>query len=117
MSTTMMLSGIWPLQFLDNFGYQVITAGDGREALEIYQDKGEMISLVILDLIMPEMDGRQCLNEIMRIDPNAKVIIASGHSVDGNKDDILSSGAKAFVEKPYNIGGLLNSVREILDKN
>ncbi len=66
---------------------------------------------------MPEMDGRQCLNEIMRIDPNARVIIASGYSVDGHKHEILSSGAKAFVEKPYNIGGLLNRVREILDEN
>jgi two-component system, cell cycle sensor histidine kinase and response regulator CckA len=55
-------------------------AGNGKEALEIYQTEGERISLIILDLIMPEMDGRQCLAEIHRIDQHAKVIITSGHS-------------------------------------
>jgi len=103
--------------FLDNFGYHVITAGNGKKALEIYRREGETISLIILDFIMPEMDGRQCLNEILRIDPKAKVIIASGHSVDGKVEEIFSSRAKAFVEKPYNIRNLLKKVRDVLDKD
>ncbi|MCX5874658.1 MAG: PAS domain S-box protein, partial [Deltaproteobacteria bacterium] len=69
-------------RLLNQYGYHVITASNGKEALEIYQREGESISLIILDLIMPEMDGRQCLGEILRIDPNAKVIIASRDSPD-----------------------------------
>ncbi|MCX5874249.1 MAG: ATP-binding protein [Deltaproteobacteria bacterium] len=65
---------------LESFGYEVILAGNGKEALAIYKNQSARISLVILDLIMPEMDGRQCLGEILRVDPQAKVLIASGYS-------------------------------------
>ena len=102
---------------LDNFGYQVITAGNGKEALDIYMNQSGKIALVILDLIMPEMDGRQCLNELLRIDPKTKVIIASGHSVNGKVEEIFLSRAKAFVEKPYDIRNLLKNVRDVLDKD
>ncbi len=102
---------------LDNFGYQVITAGNGKEALDIYMRQRGKIALVILDLIMPEMDGRQCLNELLRIDPKTKVIIASGHSVNGKVEEIFLSRAKAFVEKPYDIRNLLKNVRDVLDKD
>ncbi len=66
---------------------------------------------------MPEMDGRQCVAEIRRIDPNVKVVIASGYS-DGqptNRD--MASAAKGFVQKPYNVKQLLNTVREVLDND
>ena len=64
---------------------------------------------------MPEMDGRQCLNEIIGLDPEAKVIVATGHSANDQKDTLLLAGAKSFVEKPYNVRGLLSKVREVLD--
>ncbi len=60
-----------------------MTASNGKEALELYQREGASISLIILDLIMPEMDGRKCLEEILRINPKAKVVIASGYSEAG----------------------------------
>ena len=99
---------------INNFGYKVITANDGKEALEIYQREGESISVIILDLIMPVMDGRQCLTEILRVNPNAKVIIASGYSESGLVKG-ATTGAKGFVQKPYNMGQLLTKIREILD--
>ena len=104
-------------RILNQYGYHVITASNGKEAFEIYQRDGESISLIILDLIMPEMDGRQCVAEIRRIDPNVKVVIASGYS-DGqptNRD--MASAAKGFVQKPYNVKQLLNTVREVLDND
>lgn len=100
---------------LNNFGYQVITSENGKDAVEIYRRKGRAISLVILDLIMPEMDGRQCLNKIIGLDSEAKVIVATGHSANDQKDTLLLAGAKSFVEKPYNVRGLLSKVREVLD--
>ena len=78
--------------------------------------EGKRISLVILDLIMPEMDGMQCLAEILRIDPAAKVLLTSGYSDSGPANRVVA-GAKGFVQKPYNTRLLLTTVREILDEN
>ena len=100
---------------LNSFGYAVVRAGNGKEALEIYQRDRESISLVILDLIMPVMDGRQCLAEILRIDPHAKVIIASGYSEGGPANGVMAARAKGFVQKPYSMRELLTTIREILD--
>jgi PAS domain S-box-containing protein len=98
-------------------GYKVITAGNGKEALEAYQMARESLSLIILDLIMPEMDGRQCLAKILRIDPKAKIIIASGYSENGPASSAIASGAKGFVQKPYKMRQLLTMIREVLDKD
>jgi response regulator RpfG family c-di-GMP phosphodiesterase len=62
------------------------------------------ISLVILDLIIPEMDGHQCLNKIFRIDPQARVIVSSGYSANCSQEKMSESGVKGFVGKPYDIG-------------
>ncbi|MCX5873923.1 MAG: response regulator [Deltaproteobacteria bacterium] len=102
---------------LNEFGYKVITAVNGKEALEIYHMEKNTISLILLDLIMPVIDGRQCLGEILRIDPNGKVVITSGYSECGLADEVMAGGAKGLVEKPYNMRQLLTTIREILDKD
>jgi PAS domain S-box-containing protein len=102
---------------LNSFGYVVIRAGNGKEALDIYQRERESISLVILDLIMPVMDGRKCLAEILRIDPHAKVIIASGYSEGGPANGVMAARAKGFVQKPYSMRQLLTTIRKALDKD
>jgi CheY-like chemotaxis protein len=104
-------------KILSEFGYKVITAKNGREALDIYRGNIDSIGLVLLDLIMPEMDGNRCLREILRINPKAKVIIASGYTLDGRSGGILGVGAKGIVEKPYSMRQLLNRVRTVLDKD
>lgn len=101
---------------LTSFGYHVIGASNGKEALEIFKIHREQISLVILDLIMPEMDGRQCLQELLGIDANAKVLIATGYSEQGPAKNMLAKGAKGFVEKPYDLKDLLENIRRILDQ-
>jgi two-component system, cell cycle sensor histidine kinase and response regulator CckA len=102
---------------LSRFGYKVITAINGKEALEIYQREGDSISLIILDLIMPVMDGKQLLAEVLRINPNAKVVLASGYSESGPANGVTAAGAKGFVQKPYDMRELLAKIREILDKD
>jgi PAS domain S-box-containing protein len=102
-------------ELLNSFGYKVISAGNGKEALEIYQREGESISLIILDLIMPKMDGRRCLADVLQVNPNAKVIIASGYSE--SEPAAMAAGAKGFVQKPYNRRQLLTTIREIIDKD
>ncbi len=81
---------------LNSFGYEVVVAGNGKEALEIYKREGNRISLIVLDLIMPEMDGKQCPAEILQVNPEARAI-ASGHSVNGQAGGLLETGAKGFL--------------------
>lgn len=101
---------------LVRFGYTVVTASDGESALEIYRRKEQKIDLVVLDLIMPGMGGRRCLEEILKIDSEATVIIASGYSANGKVKEALESGAVEFIGKPYNIKDMLRKVRNVLDK-
>ncbi|MDA8407497.1 MAG: PAS domain S-box protein [Deltaproteobacteria bacterium] len=102
---------------LIEFGYKVIMAVNGKEALEIYLREKDRISLILLDLIMPEMDGRKCLEEIFKVCPQAKVIIASGYSQNGHANSTKAAGAKGFVQKPYNMRQLLTTIRKVLDND
>jgi two-component system, cell cycle sensor histidine kinase and response regulator CckA len=103
-------------RILAKAGYKVIAASNGKEALKAYQQRKDEISLVILDLIMPEMGGKQCLESLLEFDPWVKVIIASGHSPNGETREALSSSARGFVDKPYNIRQVLEVVRSVLDE-
>jgi PAS domain S-box-containing protein len=104
-------------ELLVGVGYNVISAGNGKEALEIYQKEKDRISLILLDLIMPVMDGWQCLVKILHINPNAKVIIASGFIESGLAKGLEAKGAKGFVQKPFDMSQLLTTIREVLDKD
>lgn len=101
---------------LATFGYSVLTASNGREALDVFTKRMGEISLVVLDLNMPEMCGRECLSEIMKIDPSARVVIASGYAVNGQIDAALEEGAKASVRKPYEARQMLELIRKVLDR-
>ena len=103
-------------RILRTVGYQVITACSGKEALEVYRQQQSKPDLVILDLIMPEMGGTECLQFLLAEAPGVKVIIASGFSPNGPSKAALEEGAKGFVKKPYDIRELLKAVREVLDK-
>lgn len=104
-------------ELLSEVGYNVITASTAHEALEIYSRDTERISLIILDLVMPDMGGRQCLDELLAINPKAKVVVASGYSGDRTARDVLQGGAKEFVGKPYNFKEILRAVRTTLDSD
>ena len=104
-------------QILEEFGYTVLTAADGESALQLYSKKQKKIDLVILDLIMPGMGGKLCLLELLKINLDAKVAIASGYSPDGPTREILKNGAKGFISKPYDLRQMLKVIREVLDQN
>ncbi|MFC1835017.1 PAS domain S-box protein [Thermodesulfobacteriota bacterium] len=103
-------------RILSRFGYSVLTAGDAREALSIFKKEKKRISMVILDLIMPEIGGRECMAEMMKIDPTVKVLIASGYAADGRIDEALEEGATAAIRKPYEVLQMLEIVRRVLDR-
>ena len=103
-------------EMLNSVGYSVIVAKSGEEALELYGKGMGSIALVILDLIMPGMGGKQCFDTLLKIDPNAKVIIASGYPIEGAEREAFGSMAVGVVNKPFNIRKMLQTVREALDK-
>jgi two-component system, cell cycle sensor histidine kinase and response regulator CckA len=102
-------------RILSKAGYNVLTATNGREALNLFEKEGTQISLVILDLIMPEMGGKECLKGLRKIDPQQKVLIASGLSADPSTKEFVEMGARGFVSKPFKFKELLQQVRKALD--
>jgi len=102
-------------QLLEKLGYTVLTAGSGREAVEIFQKHLNEISLVIIDMIMPGLNGGETYDELKKIDPNIKVLLASGYSINGLAQDILDRGCHGFIQKPFNIKTLSNKIRTVLD--
>ena len=104
-------------KMLTRFGYQVLTAKDGETTLEIYKKHQEDISLVILDLIMPGMGGGRCLEELLLFDPQVKILIASGYSMNGLTKGAIEAGARKCLAKPFEIQSLIMTVRDILDSD
>ncbi len=102
-------------RILSGAGFKVLEAANGREASEIYKESQDKIGLVILDLIMPEMGGKQCLEVILRINPKAKVLIASGAGAMETTKDALAGGAKGLLRKPFKMDEILSAVRHVLD--
>jgi len=103
-------------EILEVLGYRVIVAKSGREAIEIYRAKREEIDLVILDMIMPGMGGGEVFDVLKTINPQIKVIFSSGYSIDGYPAKILEYRCGGFVQKPYSISVLSQSIRDVLDK-
>lgn len=87
---------------LDAMGYATITACNGREALEIFDQRRQEIDLVLLDLIMPEMGGIEAYRELRKVSPDLPIIICSGYSVEGVAEDIDNDSRTSGIQKPYN---------------
>jgi two-component system cell cycle sensor histidine kinase/response regulator CckA len=105
------------VELLTDVGYKVLTAIDGEGGLELYRQKQENIDLVILDLVIPGMGGKKCYEEILKVNPKAKILIVSGYSVNGPGKEAIEAGAKGFVGKPFDVSHLLETIREILDED
>ncbi len=105
------------VELLTDVGYEVFTAADGEGALELYRKEQQRIDLVILDLVIPGMGGKKCYEEILKINPQAKILIVSGYSVNGPGKEAMEAGAKGFVGKPFDVSHMLKVVRDILDED
>ncbi|MBA4366574.1 MAG: hypothetical protein C0403_02930 [Desulfobacterium sp.] len=99
---------------LKKLGYKVIAARGGKIGIDIYKQKKEKISLVILDIIMPDMEGGQVFNRIKEINPTAKVLLSSGCSMNDQVSTILEKGGNGFIQKPFKIKQLSSSIRDII---
>jgi len=108
---------IWDviIDMLQELGYSVILAADGREAVEIYRENPGAIDLVILDMLMPELDGVRTFEEIRRLDPESRILLSSGYVSEKDVEDLLRRGAAGFLPKPYRMVDLAVKLRQILD--
>jgi nitrogen-specific signal transduction histidine kinase len=98
-------------------GYHILTAREGREAIEVYKNHRETIDLVVLDIIMPDMKGGEVFDRLKEINPEVKVLLSSGYSIDGEASQILERGAKGFLQKPFDVERLSHSIGAILGNN
>jgi DNA-binding NtrC family response regulator len=104
-------------KMLQHFGYIVVTASYGEQAIEIYRSRKDTIDLVILTLNMPGVGGRKCLERLIELKPDLKAIVTSGYTSDANLNIVQNGGNTVFVEKPYQLEELLRIVRDILDRD
>jgi two-component system cell cycle sensor histidine kinase/response regulator CckA len=103
-------------RLLGRSGYQVMLADSGENALDIYHEHYGNIDVVLMDLGMPGMGGKSCLEKIKQAYPDAKVLIASGYIQYELTDELESLGAIGMVSKPYRKHQLLKQIREVLDE-
>ncbi len=99
---------------LNSLGYSVTGAADGAEAVKIYSKEWQNIDLVILDMIMPNLNGRDCFRELKKINPNIKAILSSGYGLESRSQEILDEGVMGFIQKPYRVDQLSKIITEVL---
>jgi len=102
-------------QMLEKLGYKVLVAKSGKKAVEVYGQKKDQIDMVILDLIMPDLGGGETYSRLKAINPDVKVLLSSGYSINGSPKEIMDQGCNGFVQKPFNMNDLSKKIYEILN--
>ncbi len=95
-------------------GYTVFTAASGKDALKIYAEKKNDINVVVLDMIMPGMDGLDVFLALKKINPDIKVLLSTGYAIDENAQKMLRQGCKGYILKPYSVLDFSHKLREVL---
>ncbi len=101
-------------QLLEKLGYRVTRAKNGEQAISLFEKDRDLIDLVILDIIMPEMDGAAVFDRLKQIKPDVKVLLASGYSIDGQASGILNRGGSGFIPKPFTLQQLSQKISALL---
>ena len=103
-------------ELLETLGYEVLIAKSGKEVIEIYRAKNEQIDMVILDTVMPDIGGREIYHMLKKINPDIKVLLSSGYSINDEVEEMLARGCDGFIQKPFFLKELARKIREILNK-
>ncbi|WP_462324540.1 PAS domain S-box protein [Desulfoplanes sp.] len=99
---------------LEDMGYSVVCASDGRQAVEVFRANHREIDVVVMDMRMPEMDGLEALERMKEIDPDCRVIIVSGFTNNGTLEESHHNGVAGFLRKPYRISELSALMAKVL---
>ncbi len=104
------------VNMLEKLGYTVLAAKNGTDAVDIFKANKDKIKMIILDIIMPGMGGGQVYDKIKAINPDVKVLLSSGYSVDGQAIELLERGCDGFMQKPFTLEELSAKITQILKK-
>ena len=103
-------------ELLEALGYEILTVRGGREAIEKFKENKDQISLIILDMIMPDMGGGETYDILKEIDKDIRVILSSGYSIEGKATEILNRGCNGFLQKPFKLNQLSQCIKDALEK-
>lgn len=103
-------------EMLNKLGYNVMPVRSGIEAVKLFTEKKDEIHLVILDMVMPEMNGIETFDLLKKIQPDLKVLLSSGYSLSEEASQILNNGHNSFIQKPFDINRVSSKLRELLDR-
>jgi len=101
-------------KWLEAMGYSVLTAQEGKEAIRVYKENRDSIDIVLLDMIMPVLGGRETYEALKEINPEVKVLLLSGYSIDTQAADTLKKGYDGFIQKPFTMKELSEKIRGVL---
>ncbi len=99
---------------LASMGYRVTICNDGQDAVDFYKTSSHDVDLVILDMMMPRMDGLDAFLAMKAINPSLRAILCSGYSMSGKVQKILDAGVKRFIQKPFHMSDLSRTITEVL---
>ncbi len=103
-------------RMLEHLGFTVLTAAEGLQAVELYRQRGKEIDLVLMDLTMPHMDGAEAFDELRRLNPDVRVVLASGYSHEDVASRFAGKGLAGVLQKPYTLAKLRESLAGMMPK-
>ncbi len=104
------------LEILEALGYNVLCARNGKEAIRIYTSNKDNIDVVLLDLVMPGMSGKETYRELKKINPDINVVVSTGCDIDEDTIQLIKESNTQYIQKPFNIMALSKTLREVLDR-
>ena len=102
------------VKILKKLGYEVLEANSGKKAVEVFKANSTRIDLVILDVVMPGMSGGETFDEIKELNPNVKVLLSSGYTIDGQAKKIMARGCDGFIQKPFSLQALTDKLNDLI---
>ncbi len=99
---------------LQKIGFNTLKASNSEEACQLYEDKKELIDIVVLDMIMPDENGANTYKRLKKLNPDIRVLITSGFEKNGNVDEILNDGQNGFIQKPFKFEEFTNNIDRML---
>ena len=100
---------------LIRLGYRVLKAHSGQEGLKLFKENKSTIDLIISDLEMPKMNGKEVMDKLREIDPQIKVMLSSGGLTEADEKNVINKGFNGFIKKPYNMNTLCEKMAEIIN--
>jgi CheY-like chemotaxis protein len=104
-------------RMMEAVGYEVMTAGKGEDAVAIYEDQRGKIDMVVLDMVLPDMEGGEVYEKLKAINPQVKVLLSSAYGIDKVAGAVLAKGCDGFLQKPFSLKQLSRKMRAVLEPN